>query len=176
MTESPTTHRRHRSRKKQKRLLGTVRVPPELLWLAIGATGVLLLTVYPQLRQTMEHAAEHTVDSVTPAARELHSEMLDALAATTPVELFGLALVLIGAVAILYRLRWRLIHSPALTEVICPRCGGEVHRVHRHSLDRLINGFVPVRRYRCWNKECSWEGLRVCDPSSPRPVASHPET
>jgi predicted RNA-binding Zn-ribbon protein involved in translation (DUF1610 family) len=64
-------------------------------------------------------------------------------------------------VAIAYRLRWRLMHSRSLTSMTCPNCGSDIHRVHRHTADRIANWFVPVRRYRCWNKECEWSGLRV---------------
>lgn len=175
MTQSRTTHRRRRSKKNQNRLLGTVRAVPELLWLAIAIIGIFLLTVYPQARAAMTSAAEQAVDTVTPTARQLRALLLTAVTTTTPVELFGLMLVLVGALAILYRLRWRLIHSQSLTEVLCPRCGGKIHRVHRHNVDRLVNRFLPVHRYRCWNDACKWEGLRVRDPSRPAPAASRSE-
>lgn len=41
----------------------------------------------------------------------------------------------------------------------CPECGGRVCRVHRHIGDRLIALFLNVRRYRCENPECAWEGI-----------------
>lgn len=156
-------------------MLGAVRTVPELLWLAIGVIGVLLLTAYPQARRAMTEAAEHTADVVAPAARTLKGLFLGAINAITPIELVGLTLVLVGAVALLYRIRWRLLHAQSLTEISCPRCGSEIHRVHRHAVDRLVDCYVPVRRYRCWNNECRWQGLRVRNPSSPRPAPSHAE-
>jgi hypothetical protein len=59
------------------------------------------------------------------------------------------------------RVRWRLLRNPAYTTVRCPKCDGTIHVIHRHTVDRLINLYVPVRRYRCANAECRWNGLRI---------------
>ena len=70
--------------------------------------------------------------------------------------------MLIGVVILLiWRIRWRLRNTPALVDAQCPRCGGGLQRVHRHSIDRAISIFVPVRRYRCTNRDCGWSGVRV---------------
>ena len=70
--------------------------------------------------------------------------------------------MLIGVVVLLiWRIRWRLRNTPALVDAHCPRCGGGLQRVHRHSIDRAISIFVPVRRYRCANRDCDWSGVRV---------------
>ena len=39
----------------------------------------------------------------------------------------------------------------------CPDCGGDLVRVHRCAIDRLLSVLVPVRRFRC--ADCVWEGL-----------------
>ena len=41
---------------------------------------------------------------------------------------------------------------------ICPRCGGELERVRRRFVDRVISVLWAVRRYRCRNVLCVWEG------------------
>ena len=70
--------------------------------------------------------------------------------------------MLIGVVLLLiWRIRWRLRNTPALVDTHCPRCGGELKRVHRNFIDRAISIFVSVRRYRCANHECGWSGRRV---------------
>ena len=70
--------------------------------------------------------------------------------------------MLIGVILLLiWRIRWRLRHTPALVDTHCPQCGSEMQRVHRRSSDRAISIFVPVRRYRCNNRECGWSGRRV---------------
>jgi hypothetical protein len=40
----------------------------------------------------------------------------------------------------------------------CPRCRGQLLRVHRRLVDRVSSWFTPVRRYRCLSFRCQWEG------------------
>jgi hypothetical protein len=45
---------------------------------------------------------------------------------------------------------------------LCPLCGEPVQRIRRRPIDRLLSLFFPVRRYRCVQFRCGWEGtLRV---------------
>lgn len=56
----------------------------------------------------------------------------------------------------------------------CPRCKGSVYRVPRRFVDLLLSIFVPVRRYRCDEMGCYWEGnLRVAQPSPPNERCSN---
>ncbi|HZQ61156.1 MAG TPA: hypothetical protein VFC24_07400 [Casimicrobiaceae bacterium] len=38
----------------------------------------------------------------------------------------------------------------------CPKCGGQLLRVRRHRLDRVISTFYPVHRFHCL--KCHWAG------------------
>jgi hypothetical protein len=40
----------------------------------------------------------------------------------------------------------------------CPHCGEGVQRIHRRLLDHLLSLLRPIRRYRCDNPACQWEG------------------
>ena len=41
----------------------------------------------------------------------------------------------------------------------CPECNlRTLVLIHRRSIDRMINRIYPIRRYRCRNPECHWEG------------------
>lgn len=41
----------------------------------------------------------------------------------------------------------------------CPRCGErDLIRVHRRFIDRLLSVFVRLRRFRCAQFQCQWEG------------------
>lgn len=42
---------------------------------------------------------------------------------------------------------------------VCPLCGGQVDRVHRHLGDRVVGLFGSVHRYRCLDAACGWEGI-----------------
>jgi hypothetical protein len=57
---------------------------------------------------------------------------------------------------------------------VCPRCGEELHRIHRTPLDKLISRFVHVHRYRCANPRCRWEGV-VSRSHRPRRESDAPE-
>jgi hypothetical protein len=50
----------------------------------------------------------------------------------------------------------------------CPRCGGAVERIRRRFIDRVLSLFRPVRRYRCENFLCHWEGTCPVNPSPRR--------
>jgi hypothetical protein len=79
----------------------------------------------------------------------------------TAANLLGFALLLVVVALIVWRLRSRLAESPHLSATACPSCGGEIRRVHRNSWDRLVGNIigVPLRRYRCNNQSCGWQGL-----------------
>lgn len=86
---------------------------------------------------------------------------LNFLSNRTASDLTGLVLIL-GAVGVLgWRMRRRIIQAPSLSDKACPRCGKELHRVHRAPGDRLIGFFLPMRRYLCNNPTCGWTGLRI---------------
>ena len=42
--------------------------------------------------------------------------------------------------------------------VPCPRCGGTTRRIPRTRLDRMVNLLWDVKRFRCTNATCRWEG------------------
>ena len=42
--------------------------------------------------------------------------------------------------------------------VRCPLCGSNARRIPRRALDRVVNVLWDVRRFRCANAMCGWEG------------------
>lgn len=50
------------------------------------------------------------------------------------------------------------MYQGSVAEVHCPRCQAVAYRVRRRWIDRLISLFRPVRRYRCHEFRCDWEG------------------
>ncbi|MBK4728669.1 hypothetical protein JJD41_02035 [Oxynema sp. CENA135] len=79
----------------------------------------------------------------------------------TVMEIVGFLLVVGAAILAAIRFYYRLRTTPRYIGVHCPRCGSKLRRKHRTSRDFLIDRFLPVYRYRCCNRECGWEGLRV---------------
>lgn len=47
---------------------------------------------------------------------------------------------------------------PRLTRA-CPHCGRATERVARDLTDRVLSLLMPVKRYRCEEATCGWEGL-----------------
>jgi hypothetical protein len=175
VTQSQITPRHHRRKHRtENRLRVWSREAPELIWLVVAVVGFLLLAVYPRARHALLDTARRTAETAIPAARNLQERLLAAIVGRSAAEIAGALLLFLGLAMIVYRLRRRLMHSPALTDVHCLRCGGEIHRVHRHLPDRIINWFVPVRRYRCSDKDCRWEGVRVSRSDTALPAPRRP--
>jgi hypothetical protein len=149
-------HRQHQHRR-ENRILRFLRDYPETLWGVMAALGLFLVVERLNIRRSL---ARHAVTASMTAADAL-GHLADALNRLALSDLLGLLLLMAAAAAMVYRVRWRAMHTTSLTAIRCPRCGGEVHRVHRRTADRIISWIVPVRRYRCSNRECRWEGRRV---------------
>lgn len=158
MSEHQHHHRRSRETK-WRRFLRTYRF--EIIWLAIVAVGVFLiyerLNIRGSLAAWLRRASVVTLGGVG----NLGDQVGASLAQVTLSDAIGGVLVLGALLAVVLRVRWRLLHNPALALLRCPQCKGDIHRVHRRAVDRLISVFVPVRRYRCANGQCRWYGLRV---------------
>lgn len=45
----------------------------------------------------------------------------------------------------------------------CPNCGGELIRVARRPADRILSMVVPVKRFRCPDFRCQFEGILCVD-------------
>lgn len=79
-------------------------------------------------------------------------------------DILGLFMLGFGLYLIAHRIIYRLRLSPEYVKLSCPVCGGKLRRSHRHIIDRVINYFIPVYRYRCRNRKCRWTGLRIRPP------------
>lgn len=168
------TQRRHRQPREEGRLhrfLRTYRF--EIIWAAVVALGIFLIFEQMHIRATAIRWLRATAATLFRGAGRLEQFTASLLARTTFSDLVGFALILAALAALLWRIRWRMLRSPALTTLRCPKCGGAIHRVHRRWHDRLISFYVPVRRYRCADGQCHWQGRRVDTTHGPaRPPAA----
>lgn len=113
------------------------------------------------IRQSLYSGLVALAEGITRAASGA-VEGLGRLARTTTLsDLTAYVLLLVVAGLVIWRVRHRLLTVPRFSELQCPQCGGELTRIHRHSSDRALGWFVPLRRYQCKNSECTWQGLRV---------------
>lgn len=123
--------------------------------------GIFLMFERIQIRVTLLRWLNATIQAGMTAASRLDDAALHFFSTIGLSELLAIPLLALTFLAIVWRVRWRVQHNPALTDLHCPRCGGAIHRVHRHTLDHLVSIFVPVRRYHCTNRDCGWSGVRV---------------
>jgi uncharacterized membrane protein len=158
---SEELHRRRRARRPSA-------VPPFLkaywveILIVIGLLlGIFLMFERIQIRVTLLRWLNATLKTGMSAIGQLDNVLWAFITGIGLSELIAIPLLTIVFLAIVWRARWRAQHTPALTDLHCPRCGGNIHRVHRRTLDRLASIFVPVRRYHCTNRECGWSGVRV---------------
>lgn len=130
----------------------------EGLVVALGLLGLVLILMPDRLHDIVLARIEWTKLLLT-RFWVAFNHFMDQL---TLAQMAGFILVLAFLVILVWRERWRLMNSPRLSAKACPDCGGELYRIHRHWLDRLLGNLsgIPFRRYKCGNESCGWEGLR----------------
>jgi hypothetical protein len=171
MAETPTpapetTHHRVRRRRKPRRFLASVRRVwygwwVEILVVVLTLLAVFLLVERIDIRRTLAAGLVRLLAGLGQGI-SIHSQRVrDFIQGTSPSDLIAYLLLLLVIGLVVWRLRWRLTTTPRFTEIKCPDCGSDLHRIRRRGRDRVLSLFVPVRRYQCRNHDCQWRGLRV---------------
>jgi hypothetical protein len=133
----------------------------EILIVVLIALAFFLLTEQMQIRQTLLAWLLGLGHGFEGLLFRLARATIDRMRQLTLSDLVAYVLLLAAGWLVLWRAKRRVISSPRYTTAACPRCGGEVHRIHRRWYDRLLNLYIPVRRYQCKDADCRWRGLRV---------------
>ncbi len=160
MTE-PSTHRRHHHRPESRWKQIWRQYGFEIVVVAVIALGVFLLVEQMNIRPTLIRWLGVALGALLRGIGQIDNVARDTLEHLTLSNALGLVLIFGALLAIVLRLRWQLMHRPALTVITCPVCGSELRQVHRQPIERLIDWYIPLRRYRCRNHDCNWEGLKV---------------
>ncbi len=161
----PKRRRRKRGRRSRRRLETLDRIWQDW-WVEIVVAVLVLLAVFllveqMDIRETLFAWIVGVFDGLGDAGQGLVEGVKRFVRNTTLSDLIAYTLILVVLGLAVWRIRWRLLNSPRFTEQACPACGGDIHRIHRRTRDRLVNLFVPVRRYQCKDPDCPWHGLRV---------------
>lgn len=132
-------------------------------WLEITLGLVLALAIFLLLEQMdIRSSVWGWLTSLVSGLGDALARVLGLVIPNTLSDLLGVLLAAGVIVLAAWRVRWRLMRSSKLTSRTCPRCSSPLKRIHRKSLDRVINKIaIPVHRYLCSNSECRWQGLRV---------------
>jgi hypothetical protein len=126
--------------------------------IALGLLGLTLIMAPDRLLDAILSWV-HWIHLVLSHWWTAFNHFLDGLTAT---DLAGSLLILAFLAIIGLRERARLAKSLRLSADACPSCGGKIYRIHRSGFDRWIGSVsgIPLRRYRCSDETCGWEGLR----------------
>lgn len=162
MSEEASTRHRHKDQRRESSAVSIGRkVGIELVGLLVVGLGLFLVFEQMNLRETAAVWFREMAGRLLSRSQQLGDNLDALIEQISPSDVVGFALIFGALALILLRVRWRLLNNSKLTAVICPKCGGSIHRTRRTGIDRLISAYVPVRRYRCNNATCRWHGLRV---------------
>jgi hypothetical protein len=125
----------------------------------LALLGVFLLVERMEIRVTILRLLRLGWRALAGTLQGLVAQVVHRIVHVTTSDLLGLGLIALATGVVLWRVRVRLMKRYA--DHACPKCGGDLHRRHRHWPDRVLSLLVPVKRYRCKDAECQWEGLRV---------------
>jgi membrane protein required for beta-lactamase induction len=130
----------------------------ELGALGVGLLGVLLIVERVELKKTLLAS----INYFKSLAINITNAVVEKITNFSVSDLLGMLVVFMAILFLVWRIRVRFEKSSHWLADVCPRCGSELHRVHRTSFDRLLSQTLlpDARRYRCANRECAWEGLR----------------
>jgi hypothetical protein len=133
----------------------------EALVVLLVILAIFLLVERMQIRQTVLLWLRQGVQVLGTLGERLTQSAQSFVRGTTLSDLTAYVLLLVAIAFVVWRTRWRLMRMARFTTLECPRCGSDLRRIHRSTVDRVLSFFVPLRRYRCSNRDCSWLGLRV---------------
>lgn len=137
---------------------------PEIIIGLLILLAIFLLVEQMNIRESLYSGLMRLLDGLSTLGQNLAEGAATFIRGTTLSDMTAYLLILVVLGLVLWRTRQRVLAHPGFTDLKCPECGGDLHRIHRHWYDRLINLLVPVRRYRCRNRECQWSGLRAREP------------
>ena len=133
----------------------------EIVIVLLIALAVFLLVERMQIRQSLWALLRKGYEVLLGLVGSVQDWLVNLVRNTTISDLTAYVLLLVVLVVMAWRIRWRLMRAQRLTGQECPRCGSDLRRTHRRWRDRLVNLYLPVRRYGCNGRGCSWSGLRV---------------
>ena len=124
--------------------------------------GAFLVIERALIRRWFQNSMAFTLKEVGSGLGQFVKQIVSYLNQLTVTELIGYFLVFISLLFVLFRIRYRFLTSDYYREPTCPRCGSDLNRIHRSTLDRLLSKtfFPHARRYLCQKSECGWTGLK----------------
>jgi hypothetical protein len=149
----------------------------EILISGLAVIGIVLRVNRVDIHATLVDLSNQLFIGARTTANRTSEFMDNFLSRVSLYDLLGFLLLVAAIVFLLYRLRFRYLKGVRWQADNCPRCKGNIHRIHRTPQDRFLAAIVrrPLRRYQCANHACGWSGLLYGKPheSHPDPSGSH---
>ena len=124
--------------------------------------GLVLVFQKPETRQAQLQNSALFFQEIARQLGAFGQQTMDAIRNLSAIETIAILLIILGALLIAVRIRYRLLRSVRWTSPTCPKCGSDLARIRRTSFDRFLSAsFLPgARRYQCRNQSCDWQGLK----------------
>lgn len=134
----------------------------ELIALLIALLGFFLLVEQFEIRASAREGLLWLWEKIKTLAQQGLAFLADYITSFTLSDFIGWILIILTASFITWRGRYRFLRSRFWRIEACPRCGGQLQRIHRTRFDRFLTAFwLPHgRRYQCKDEDCRWSGLR----------------
>ena len=134
----------------------------EISALLILSLGVFLLIERMEIRSTIWRAILGAKILIQSEAESFVKGMIVFVGNFTLSDAIGTMFIILAVIFALWRIRYRFLHSDRWLATTCPKCGGELHRIHRSKFDHILSRTLLPKshRYECANPECNWSGLR----------------
>jgi predicted RNA-binding Zn-ribbon protein involved in translation (DUF1610 family) len=133
----------------------------EIVIAVLALLAIFLLVERMEIRQTLFSWLQTGIAWLEALIAGFGQGVVRFVGNTTLSDMLAYLLLVAVVVVLGWRIRYRVLASPRLSETQCPRCGSGLHRIHRRWRHRVLSLFIPVRRYRCTDQACGWQGLRV---------------
>jgi predicted RNA-binding Zn-ribbon protein involved in translation (DUF1610 family) len=134
----------------------------EFVALVVAGTGIFLVVKEFSIREALRLVYHHTIALLGSWVQNTSVTVWNFMTHFSTSDLVGGVMVVAALAFIIWRGRYHFYRSEYWKAVNCPKCGSELHRIHRTSWDRFLSRTLlrGARRYQCKNPECGWSGLR----------------
>lgn len=124
--------------------------------------GLVFVLQNPQARQAQLSSMAVFFQELARKLGAFGRQTMDAIQNLSTFETAAILLIILCAVLIGVRVRYRVLRSERWISPTCPKCGSDLARIRRTSFDRFLSAsFLPdARRYQCRNQACDWQGLK----------------
>jgi DNA-directed RNA polymerase subunit RPC12/RpoP len=151
-------HRNHRRRRRKPSFWKEYRF--EIVVVFLFTTGVFLLVEKMEIKATIYRFLRVVILGTANVLSDTAQYLYDLFMEVETSDIVGIILIMTATFMVYLRLRKRVIARHAELYV-CPNCGRDLHRVHRHLSHRILGWLLwaDVKYFSC--RDCSYKGIRM---------------